>query len=93
MTLPISYRDREHQKFRNRAGKVSVSVTSDNFISIVDSSGGATYVGEALPSSLTSSPVWKITRITKEGSIDSILLADSGEFTQVWDNRASLIYG
>lgn len=91
--MGLARSDKEFQKFRDRAGKVSVSVTSDNFISIIDSSGNTTYIGEALPSSLASSPVWKITRITKQGSIDSILLADSGEFTQVWDNRASLIYG
>jgi hypothetical protein len=93
MTISKNRNDREFEKFRDRAGKVSVSVTNDNFIYIIDSSGGTTYVGEALPSSLTSSPVWKITRITKAGSIDSILLADSGEFTQIWNNRASLIYG
>jgi hypothetical protein len=50
------------------------------------------YVGKAYPGSLTSQPVWRIFRLTLGSGDMEILYADSGNFSQVWDNRASLSY-
>lgn len=50
------------------------------------------FLGEAAPASLTSAPVWRISRVdVTVGAI--ILFADGdGEYDNVWANRASLDY-
>lgn len=55
-----------------------------------DDAGTYTYLGEASAGSATSLNVWSITRITNSDT--TILYADGGDFTQVWDNRTSLSY-
>lgn len=55
-----------------------------------DDTGTYTYIGEAASGSATSLNVWSVARITNADS--TILYADGGDFTQVWDNRASLSY-
>lgn len=55
-----------------------------------DNTGTYTYIGEAYPGAATSLNVWSILRITNSDT--TILYADKGKFTQVWDNRASLSY-
>jgi len=60
---------------------------------IIDEVGSVTYIGKALPGTLTSSPNWKVQRITDLGNGDlEIKWADSAAFSQIWDNRISLIY-
>lgn len=53
-----------------------------------------TYLGEALPDSLENQPVWRISRIIYDlsGNVDEVRYADGGEFNQIWNDRASLIY-
>lgn len=53
-----------------------------------------TYVGEADPGSLPSDPVWRIKRISDDGS-EFITIQWAGgvaTFSQIWDNRTSLTY-
>ena len=52
------------------------------------------YVGEAVPGSATSSPLWKIAKITVDASGNPLtkLFANLGAQNQIWDNRASLSY-
>jgi beta-glucosidase-like glycosyl hydrolase len=58
-----------------------------------DAGGGVTYVGEALPGSLTSAASWRIKRITEVGPDVSIEWSDGdSNFDNVWDDRLSLSY-
>lgn len=52
------------------------------------------YYGEAVPDSITSLAVWRIQQITFDnvGNVESVFFAGSGNFNQVWDNRATLTY-
>ena len=52
------------------------------------------YIGEADPGSATSSPVWRIKKLTKAVDNDvSQKWADGvGTFTKIWDNRLSYTY-
>ena len=55
-----------------------------------DNAGTYTYFGDADPGTATSAAAWSISRMTN--ATGDILVAAAGEFTQVWDNRASLTY-
>ena len=59
-----------------------------------EASATITYIGYAAPNALTSSPVWKILRITISGTtVYTVESADGDhEFNNIWDNRASLSY-
>lgn len=46
------------------------------------------YIGEALPGALPSAASWRIKKLTPSG----LVYAGTGEFDQVWDDRAALIY-
>lgn len=48
------------------------------------------YVGFAPNDSLDSEPVWQIARISTVGSITTTEFADDGNYSQVWDDRATL---
>ena len=57
------------------------------------------YVGEASPGAATSSPVWRIKKVTVDsitgsttGNISESWAGESAEFDKVWDNRASETY-
>lgn len=54
------------------------------------------YLGEASFGALTSSPIWRITRLTYSGTDSSIVTVEfadgNDEYDNIWDNRASLIY-
>lgn len=55
------------------------------------STSGVTYLGKSAPGTATSSANWKIAKIdTNTGT--TMKWADSGKFSQVWDNRLSLTY-
>jgi len=49
------------------------------------------YIGEATPGTATSASTWRIKRLDVSAGL-IIQWADSGDFTQVWNNRASLTY-
>jgi hypothetical protein len=52
------------------------------------------YLGEAVPGSLTSAPVWRIQKVdTSSSSAVSFTWAGgTSNFSSIWDNRASLSY-
>lgn len=56
--------------------------------------GNIIYTGRAAPGSLTSDPVWLITRldVTDGGEIPELHPGGKAGFTNIWDNRASLVY-
>ena len=60
----------------------------------IDVAGVITYVGEALPGSITSAASWRIKKIDETASPDTtITWADGDEnFDNIWDNRAGLSY-
>ncbi len=50
------------------------------------------YVGNALPGSATSDPVWQIMKLDKSASPLSRTWANAGEFTATWDDRETETY-
>ena len=50
-----------------------------------------TYIGKAVPGSLTSQAVWQIASLDENTNLD-LLYADGGAFTQVYDDREALTY-
>lgn len=53
-----------------------------------------TYVGKTQQGGATSDAIWQIKKISVSGTVTSIIYADSDDlYDNVWDNRASLIYG
>ena len=58
----------------------------------VDEVNGVYYVGEAVPGTLESSPLWRIKKISTIEADATVQWADSGLFTQIWANRLSLSY-
>lgn len=61
---------------------------------IDDTVSGIMYLGEAVPNSLESAPAWRIKKIIFDaaGNVDAVRFAAGGAFTQIWNNRASLVY-
>src|SRR5574337_2002319 len=59
----------------------------------VDDVGGSpdvTYVGEADPGTATAAALWRVKRLTDDGSeFTTVEWAGTGTFDQVWDDRAS----
>jgi hypothetical protein len=54
-------------------------------------SATVTYVGRAVKmDAATSAAVWQISRTVVEGNVTTKTFADNGEYTQIWNNRASL---
>jgi hypothetical protein len=67
--------------------------TTQQYTRLVDTEGVDTYIGEALPGSNESAPVWRIKRVTEDGDDITILWANgSAEFDKIWDDRASFTY-
>lgn len=53
------------------------------------------YLGKAVPGTATSSPLWQIRKFTYDinSNLTVIQFANgTNDFTQIWDNRASLPY-
>lgn len=56
---------------------------------------GPVYIGEAIVGSSQSNSVWKIKKLTYDGSgnLAATLFADGNDnFDNIWDDRASLSY-
>lgn len=72
---------------------VSIDLTADPTV-ILDEVGSITYVGKALPGTLTSAPSWQIKRLDESGDPELIMTYADGDanFDNIWDNRASLSY-
>ena len=75
----------------NAALKVVSPLYSKRY-DVVDAT--TSYLGDATVGSSTSSPVWRIQRLTFGGDGDVTILFANGstEFNNVWANRASLSY-
>ncbi len=80
--LPLEY---------DPSGSVKRTVTGDLTSRIV-SSGGVSYIGEATLGSATSSAVWQVTKADTTTSPQTIKIAGTGAFDQIFDNYASLTY-
>jgi hypothetical protein len=66
-----------------------------NYTKLLDQySSTILYLGEALPETLETSPLWRIQRIIFDasGEVDEVRFANGGEFNQIWTNRYSLVY-
>ena len=62
-------------------------------IRIDEVSSSITYFGFAKIGSLTSSPVWKIKKMTVSGTVTAFTFANGSElYDQIFDDRASLTY-
>lgn len=53
-----------------------------------------TYKGEAIPGTLTSAALWRVSRITiqADGDIEIVFADGDSNFDNIWDNRLSLSY-
>ena len=59
----------------------------------IDSSGGTTYTGYALPGSSSANPVWRIKRTVVAGAITTVTYPNgSSNFDKVWNDRATYTY-
>lgn len=73
-----------------------MNISNPTYTKLIDDSSVAsvTFIGEAVPTSLESSPVWRIQKIQfdSSGNVDSVKFASTGAFDQIWLNRISLTY-
>lgn len=106
MALPGNLTDREQGKFRDTAYGPAVAIvnpdgsdvsgggsSSTTYAVRIDEVGSTTYVGEALPGTLTSAASWRIKRLTETGPDLTIQFADgNSSFDNIWDNRLALSY-
>lgn len=69
-------------------------ITSQRYKTIVDeASASITYVGRALPATLTSAASWQISKFELTGNVLEEQTADGDlAFDNIWDNRAALSY-
>lgn len=51
-----------------------------------------TYVGDAIPGSLSSAAVWRLKRLDETAGLVITYADGNANFDNVWDNRASLSY-
>lgn len=65
-----------------------------SYITVVDEvDSNTSYVGEAMPGTATTSPSWRIFKLTTSGSVTSKIYADGDtNFDNIWSLRASLSY-
>lgn len=71
----------------------TVSGINDVFAIRLDAVDQTTYIGEADPGSLDSSPVWRIKRMIETGPDIAITWANGiSDFNTIWDDRLSLSY-
>lgn len=89
MVISDNINDREKNKF-DLGNEVFVR-TDEQKVTIIDRvNSNLTYEGRALHGSLESDPVWQIKRTIKSGTITKTIYADSGNYTQIWDNRNTI---
>lgn len=68
--------------------------SGSTYITVIRANAGdpdISYIGKAVPGSLTSEAVWQIARLDENTNLD-LLYADGGAFTQIYDNREALTY-
>lgn len=75
---------------------ITLPTTATVYTKLLDdvSTTSTLYLGEALPSSIESDPVWRIQKIVFDtsGNVDSVKYAATGTFSQIWNNRTILTY-
>ena len=60
---------------------------------LIDQSGGVTYIGEAKSGEATSANTWRIQKITVSGTVTTMAWAGGDtDYTNIWDNRSSYTY-
>lgn len=75
------------------ASSVPLQVTSASFATRLDEASAViTYVGNAAPGSPTSGAVWQIKRLNSTAGLVVEFANGNSDFTNIWDNRASLSY-
>lgn len=57
-----------------------------------EASATITYVGQAVPGTLTSAASWSIKRLDSTSGLVVLWAAGTAAFNQIWDNRAALAY-
>ncbi len=82
VVLPLEY---------DPSGATKRKVTGDLTSRIVVS-GSVTYIGEATLGSATSAAVWQVTKVDTTVSPNTIKIAGTGAFDQIFDNYSSLTY-
>lgn len=106
MARPHNTKDNENRKFVDSptredqsaievvVGKIGINANQETITLIDTALSSIIYLGFAPPSSLPSEAVWRIQKIDLTTSEIKILFADSDQnFDNIWDNRASLVYG
>ncbi len=77
-------------------GEVALLVEDSKYTIALDYEGGdnVIYAGEALPGSSKSAAVWRIKKLTYNGSkVTDVQWANGANtFANIWDNRAAFIY-
>jgi hypothetical protein len=75
---------------------LNITLPTQVYTKLIDdvSTVSTLYLGEAVPESVESDPVWRIQKIVFDanGNVDSVRFAGTGTFTQVWNDRVSLTY-
>jgi hypothetical protein len=82
--------EEEHRDVNGVTAKAVIPFNLPTYTERYDISGPTIYVGQALPGSATSDPVWAITKYNLAD-----LTAADGQITlygAVWDNRATEVY-
>ena len=93
--LVVLANDSEEKNYKITLADLKIALgdlTMASLTTLLDTVGEVIYVGKALPGTSLSSPNWSIQRVTTVGEDLSVEWADSGSFSQVWNNRFSLSY-
>lgn len=75
-------------------GKPALSDGAESLQELIDeASATTTYFGTALSGEATSAASWRIQRQSVSGTVTTFAWANGkNDFTNIWDNRASLSY-
>lgn len=80
----------------NQQTDEQIVITVDKYIQRISytASGMTEYVGLALPGSGSDEAKWQIKKLTYSGTavVSSLFAGGNTNFTNIWDNRASLSY-
>jgi hypothetical protein len=70
-----------------------MSLTRTLTVRLDEPGGGVTYVGESEPGTPAGTAAWRIKRLTEAGTALTIEFANGNQdFSDAWDQRASLTY-
>lgn len=89
-----SYKDESGRSAQVELVNGAIPITSPTYITVIRVNAGdpdISYIGKAVPGTATSSAAWQIARLDENTNLD-LLYADSGAFTQVYDDREALSY-